>query len=99
MVSFIWIFALLCTYLFVTDIFIVQIAILVDLVKEEMAAEVNQAASSENDLNRHPDKKKSAFWSSCALNIVELILKPPKGGPPTFPEDSEPVLEITCLMY
>ncbi|XP_074587195.1 aberrant root formation protein 4 isoform X2 [Curcuma longa] len=74
-----------------------MIAILVDLVKEEMAAEVNRTASSENDLNRHPDKKKSPFWSSCALDIAELILKPPKGGPPTFPEDSEPVLSALNL--
>ncbi|KAG6533741.1 hypothetical protein ZIOFF_007616 [Zingiber officinale] len=74
-----------------------MIAILVDLVRGEMAAEVNWTASSENDLNRHPDKKKSSFWSSCALNLVELILKPPKGGPPSFPEDSEPVLSALNL--
>lgn len=64
-----------------------------------MAAEVNQTTSSENGLKMHPDKSKSPFWSSCALDLVELILKPPNGGPPSFPEDSEPVLEITCLMY
>lgn len=55
-----------------------QIAILIDLVREEIVAERNQGTSSEN-------------WSSYALDLVGLVLKPPKGGPPSLPEDSDPV--------
>ncbi|THU63714.1 hypothetical protein C4D60_Mb01t18750 [Musa balbisiana] len=59
-----------------------MIAILIDLVREEIVAERNQGTSSEN-------------WSSYALDLVGLVLKPPKGGPPSLPEDSDPSSSTT----
>ncbi|MQL77761.1 hypothetical protein Taro_010173 [Colocasia esculenta] len=66
-----------------------MIALLLDLVKEEVLKE-NYAQSSSSEI-MHPDNI-SRFWSRSALDLVELVLKPPKGGPPSLPEDSSPVL-------
>ncbi|XP_065007733.1 aberrant root formation protein 4-like [Musa acuminata AAA Group] len=74
-----------------------MIAILIDLVREEIVAERNQGTSSENCLDIHVEKRKGPFWSSYALDLVGLVLKPPKGGPPSLPEDSDPVLSALNL--
>ncbi|KAK8938697.1 Aberrant root formation protein 4 [Platanthera zijinensis] len=37
------------------------------------------------------------LWGFKALEIVEMVLRPPKGGPPSLPEDSEPVLSALNL--
>ncbi|WOK98278.1 aberrant root formation protein 4 [Canna indica] len=74
-----------------------MIAILIDLVREEIVAERNQNTSLENIRDIHLERRLNPFWSSCALDLVELVLKPPKGGPPSFPEDSDPVLSALNL--
>ncbi|XP_008802004.1 aberrant root formation protein 4 isoform X2 [Phoenix dactylifera] len=69
-----------------------MIAILIDLVKEDIPREVRPSDMSEDNdiIHRQNRNIGSPFWSSHALEIVELILKPPKGGPPPLPEHSEP---------
>ncbi|EHA8588165.1 aberrant root formation protein 4 [Cocos nucifera] len=76
-----------------------MIAILIDLVKEEILREVHQSDMSEDNKIIHQQNTNagSPFWSSHALDIVELMLKPPKGGPPPLPEHSEPVLSALNL--
>lgn len=47
----------------------------------------------------------ASFWSAGALELVELVLKPPKGGPPSLPEYSDAVINspfstpqcVTCI--
>ena len=41
--------------------------------------------------------RSSLFWSEGVLDLVELILRPPKGGPPTLPEDSDAVFLSSAL--
>ncbi|KAJ0984311.1 hypothetical protein J5N97_002667 [Dioscorea zingiberensis] len=76
-----------------------MIAILIDIVRMEMVIENRQCSNSERnqDKNEQNGTVCSPFWSSDALNLVELVLRPPKGGPPTLPEDSEPVLSALNL--
>nr|XP_010913381.1 aberrant root formation protein 4 isoform X2 [Elaeis guineensis] len=66
---------------------------------EEILKEVHQSDMSEDNKIIHIQNTNagSPFWSSHALDIVELMLKPPKGGPPPLPEHSEPVLAALNL--
>lgn len=66
--------------------------------REEILKEVHQSDMSEDNEIIHLQIRNagSPFWSSHALDIVELMLKPPKGGPPPLPEHSEPVLH--CIL-
>jgi hypothetical protein len=36
----------------------------------------------------HPD---ISFWSPSVLELVESVLRPPQGGPPSLPEQSDAV--------
>ncbi|XP_031402084.1 aberrant root formation protein 4 isoform X3 [Punica granatum] len=56
-------------------------AILLDCVREEMRREANQRA------------KKGPFWRSI-LELVELVLRPSKGGPPALPEETDAVTSL-----
>ncbi|XP_062082842.1 aberrant root formation protein 4 [Humulus lupulus] len=58
-----------------------MIAILLDIVKGEMHKDRENKA--------HP---LSPFWSASVLELVELVLRPPKGGPPPLPEHGDAVL-------
>ncbi|KAJ1697921.1 hypothetical protein LUZ63_006433 [Rhynchospora breviuscula] len=72
-------------------------ALLIDMVREQIAARYQEdAKNSENTHGRHVTE---AFcWSSNALDLVKIILKSPEGGPPPFPDDSEPVLSALNLL-
>lgn len=70
-----------------------MVAILIDMVKGEVLVE-NHQENSRKGQNR---KEISKFWGSNALDIVKMILRPPKGGPPSLPEHSEPVLSALNL--
>ncbi|CAA7398019.1 unnamed protein product [Spirodela intermedia] len=61
-----------------------MVGLLLDLVREEVNQESRRGASSSEDA--------PSFWSGSALELVELVLRPPKGGPPAFPQDGVPVL-------
>ncbi|KAF8393088.1 hypothetical protein HHK36_021329 [Tetracentron sinense] len=77
-----------------------MIAILIDLLKEEMYMENRQKVTPRDGENLQVKIKaypSSPFWSSNVLEVVELILKPPKGGPPCLPEHSDAVLSALNL--
>ena len=38
-------------------------------------------------------------WASHALELVELILRPPQGGPPCLPDHSEQVNFVLLVYY
>lgn len=44
------------------------------------------------DTEAHP---KPSFWTSSILELVEQVLRPPKGGPPVLPEQSDAVFKPT----
>ncbi|PKU85386.1 Aberrant root formation protein 4 [Dendrobium catenatum] len=70
-----------------------MVAILIDIVKEGVLVDNHQ-----NNLTKDQNRKEfSKLWGSNALGIVEMILRPPKGGPPSLPEHSEPVLSALNL--
>ncbi|KAJ4815798.1 hypothetical protein LUZ62_028364 [Rhynchospora pubera] len=72
-------------------------ALLIDMVREQIAAQYQEDAK--NSENTHGQHVTEAFcWSSNALDLVKIILKPPEGGPPPFPDDSEPVLSALNLL-
>ena len=44
------------------------------------------------------DCHSTAFWNAGTLELVELVLRPPKGGPPSLPDYGDAVflsLELT----
>ncbi|PKA46830.1 Aberrant root formation protein 4 [Apostasia shenzhenica] len=72
-----------------------MIAILIDLVKDEVLVDTAQ----ENSRKEQKCKEISPFWGSNALAIIEMVLRPPNGGPPSLPDNSEPVcttLQLFC---
>ncbi|XP_073270100.1 aberrant root formation protein 4 isoform X2 [Primulina huaijiensis] len=58
-----------------------MVAILLDCVKEEMHV------GKTTDRNSY-----ISFWSPSVLELVEMVLRPLKGGPPSLPEYSDAVL-------
>ncbi|KAA8525540.1 hypothetical protein F0562_007407 [Nyssa sinensis] len=77
-----------------------MIAILLDCVKEEMRRENCQKYSIGNDEVLQAENKACQsvlFWSSGVLELVELVLRPTKGGPPSLPEYGDAVLSALNL--
>ncbi|XP_051207239.1 aberrant root formation protein 4 isoform X2 [Lolium perenne] len=66
-------------------------AILLDLVKNEVLRESRQT-------DRSQDAGVSPPWASHALELVELILRPPEGGSPCLRDHSEQVLSALNLL-
>ncbi|VFQ84788.1 unnamed protein product [Cuscuta campestris] len=76
-----------------------MIGILLDLVRREMLAEHSKRTSmdkiglkSKANASKHP-----IFWDDGILDLVELVLKPPTGGPPCLPEYTDAVLAALNL--
>ncbi|KAL1314071.1 hypothetical protein HN51_040798 [Arachis hypogaea] len=75
-----------------------MIAIFIDIVRREMHMEVcnstsvKEAPDSNNET--HPDMP---FWTPSVLELVELVLRPPRGGPPSLPDASDAVLSALNL--
>ena len=67
-----------------------QTAILLDLVKNEVLRE-SRRADQVNGSDRSQDSGESPPWASQVLELVELILRPPEGGPPCLRDHSEEV--------
>ncbi|XP_020265679.1 aberrant root formation protein 4 isoform X2 [Asparagus officinalis] len=69
-----------------------MMALLVDIVKEEIHVESHQKITPGADETTKGQiyKESCPFWTPHVLDVVELILKPPQGGPPPLPEHSEP---------
>ncbi|XP_041022694.1 aberrant root formation protein 4 isoform X3 [Juglans microcarpa x Juglans regia] len=77
-----------------------RIAILLDLVKGEMHAESCKRISTINDEVQQTENKecwRPLLWNASVLELVELVLRPPKGGPPPLPEQGDAVLSALNL--
>nr|XP_017253798.1 PREDICTED: aberrant root formation protein 4 isoform X2 [Daucus carota subsp. sativus] len=76
-----------------------MIAILLDCFREEMHKESCQRVANGNGISdvKYLEYQNNVFWSVETLELVELILKPPQGGPPILPEDSDAVLSALNL--
>nr|AWA45119.1 hypothetical protein SS46I23_000003 [Saccharum spontaneum] len=72
-------------------------AILLDLVREEVSRESRRA---DNDCVEDDGFRGNGLphWASHALELVELILRPPEGGPPCLPDHSEQVISALNLL-
>ncbi|XP_020103591.1 aberrant root formation protein 4 isoform X2 [Ananas comosus] len=73
-------------------------AILIDLVRAEILTEKNQKYVRNVKDAQFESGSHYSSWSSQALELVELILKPPEGGPPALPDHSEQVLSALNLL-
>ncbi|KAK1276612.1 Aberrant root formation protein 4 [Acorus gramineus] len=76
-----------------------MVALLIDIVKEQLLMDYQKSSQRmekikllESNGNSNP-----SFWSPNTLEFLELILKPPKGGPPSLPEQSEVVIAALNL--
>ncbi|PSS11194.1 Aberrant root formation protein [Actinidia chinensis var. chinensis] len=77
-----------------------MVAILIDCVREEMRMENCQRISIANQViqaQSHASSQSTAFWNAGALELVELVVRPPKGGPPSLPEYGDAVLSALNL--
>ncbi|KAJ4707817.1 Aberrant root formation protein 4 [Melia azedarach] len=77
-----------------------MVAILLDLVRQEVLKESNERTSTGKE--EIPQGKNKAcpntlFWPAVVLELVDLILKPTKGGPPPLPEHGDAVLSALNL--
>ncbi|VAI71142.1 unnamed protein product [Triticum turgidum subsp. durum] len=71
-------------------------AILLDLVKNEVSRE-SRRADQVNGSDRSQDAGESPPWASQVLELVELILRPPEGGPPCLRDHSEELSALNLL--
>lgn len=81
-----------------------QIGILLDLVKEEMLNGRTERNPSSNSVFDNENHICTPFWTPSVLEFVEVVLRPPKGGPPSLPEYNDAVkarlsLVALCLYY
>ncbi|KAK4391855.1 Aberrant root formation protein 4 [Sesamum angolense] len=74
-----------------------MIGILLDCVKEEMRmGKVERNSSADAVLNSKVSQF-TDFWNPSVLELVEVVLRPPKGGPPSLPQSSDAVLSALNL--
>lgn len=75
-------------------LYLVQMAILIDCVREEMRMENCQRISRGNQVIQAQKNSchSTAFWNDGPLELVGLVLRPPKGGPPSLPEYGDAVI-------
>lgn len=67
-----------------------MVAILLDCIRENLR----------NDYSNLREEKVSSsctFWNASILDLVEFVLRPPNGGPPSLPEQSDAVLSALNL--
>ncbi|CAH9084087.1 unnamed protein product [Cuscuta epithymum] len=66
-----------------------MIGILLDRVRREMNAEYSKKTSMSNGglESKASAPKFLLFWDDSTLELVELVLKPPTGGPPSLPDE------------
>ncbi|KAI8569166.1 hypothetical protein RHMOL_Rhmol02G0257600 [Rhododendron molle] len=76
-----------------------MMAILIDCVREEMRMENCQRISRGNQVIQAQNNSchSTAFWNDGPLELVGLVLRPPKGGPPSLPEYGDAVLSALNL--
>ncbi|KAF3631036.1 hypothetical protein FXO37_28194 [Capsicum annuum] len=83
-----------------------MIAILLDCVRRELHEEHSRSILVTSGVPEAKVKYSEclSFWSAGVLELVELVLKPPNGGPPSLPEYSDavivsPFLTRQCVAY
>ncbi|KAL2529855.1 aberrant lateral root formation 4 [Forsythia ovata] len=69
-----------------------MIAILLDYVRGEMHVEKTKRISLGNAFLEQEVHESASFWSPSVLELMEFVLRPPEGGPPSLPEYSDAVL-------
>ncbi|KAL1533174.1 aberrant root formation protein 4 [Salvia divinorum] len=74
-----------------------MIGILIDCVREEMRLEMVKRNASVDTLPNSEVSHSTSFWNPSVLQLVEMVLRPPEGGPPSLPEDSDAVLSALNL--
>lgn len=55
-----------------------------------------EVCSSTSAAKNVPRTDNKAFWTPSVLELVELVLRPPQGGPPSLPERSDAVYLPVC---
>ncbi|GAB2284941.1 hypothetical protein Dimus_019396 [Dionaea muscipula] len=73
-----------------------MIAILLDCARENLQTEKRKPVSSEV-LKENGVNSSMSFWNAGVLELVEFVLRPPNGGPPSLPEQSDAVLSALNL--
>ncbi|KAK1287416.1 Aberrant root formation protein 4 [Acorus calamus] len=76
-----------------------MVALLIDIVKEQLLTDYQKSSQRKEKIKLLESNGNSnpSFWSRNTLEFLELILKPPKGGPPSLPEQSEVVIAALNL--
>uniref|UniRef100_A0A9I9DE31 Aberrant root formation protein 4 n=1 Tax=Cucumis melo TaxID=3656 RepID=A0A9I9DE31_CUCME len=74
-----------------------KVGLLLDLVKGEMHAELCQKRAAGSLQVDTKARSEPSFCTPSILELVELVLRPPKGGPPVLPEQSDAVLSALNL--
>ncbi|KAL0426806.1 UNVERIFIED_CONTAM: Aberrant root formation protein 4 [Sesamum latifolium] len=74
-----------------------MIGILLDCVKEEMRMGKIERNSSADAVLNSKVSQSTDFWNPSVLELVEVVLRPPKGGPPSLPQSSDAVLSALNL--
>lgn len=74
-----------------------MIAILIDCLRGEMRMENCRSISVGNQVIQAQTSASTTFWNAGVLELVELVLRPPKGGPPSLPEYGDAVLSALNL--
>ncbi|XP_074366598.1 aberrant root formation protein 4 [Apium graveolens] len=76
-----------------------MIAILLDCLRGEMHKESRQTVANGIGVPevKYLESQNNVFWSVQTLELVEFILKPPQGGPPILPENSDAALSALNL--
>ncbi|XP_028782672.1 aberrant root formation protein 4 isoform X2 [Neltuma alba] len=77
-----------------------MVAIFIDLVRKEMHMEVCHSTPTENQVPETEGKARpnTSFWTPSVLELVELVLRPPQGGPPSLPEQGDALFENAVLI-
>ncbi|XP_047153808.1 aberrant root formation protein 4 isoform X1 [Vigna umbellata] len=76
-----------------------MIAIFIDLIRKEMHTAICNSRSIVKDAPQIENKAfpDTPFWNPGVIELVELVLRPPQGGPPFLPEQSDAVLSALNL--
>ncbi|CAI9118546.1 OLC1v1020133C1 [Oldenlandia corymbosa var. corymbosa] len=76
-----------------------MIALLLDCVREQMRAEMHERTVAAKSISNGESESSHClcFWTADVLELVEMVLRPPGGGPPPLPEHCDAVLSALNL--
>ena len=84
-----------------SEIFVatIQTALLLDLVRNDLYKEGFQRTATGKDKEKQ-ENKAAPLWVARSLEMVELVFRPPNGGPPSFPEHGDAVsLTFSVILF